>query len=176
MSSSIVKSSLTDGLPVRLRELRDDVGLTQPGLARAIGVSTSYINLLESGERPNPTVETVDRICMFFGVTREWLLDGKKPMFVADDEAAADLRYDALLREKFGAQEQREMKEQQIIAQIRVRLAQLWHCDAKQWHEYREQIVAIVDAHAAGVLEHAPELKIARLKALRATVGRRSKS
>ncbi len=36
----------------RLRRLRDERGLTQVALARALGLSTSYVNLLENDQRP----------------------------------------------------------------------------------------------------------------------------
>ncbi|KWX24334.1 Cro/Cl family transcriptional regulator [Mycolicibacterium wolinskyi] len=36
----------------RLRRLRDDRGLTQVALARALGLSTSYVNQLENDQRP----------------------------------------------------------------------------------------------------------------------------
>ena len=36
----------------RLRRLRRDLGLTQPGMAADLGVSVSYVSLLESNQRP----------------------------------------------------------------------------------------------------------------------------
>src|SRR6476469_6525177 len=36
----------------RLRRLRDERGLTQVALARALGLSTSYVNQLENDQRP----------------------------------------------------------------------------------------------------------------------------
>ncbi|MDB5663078.1 MAG: family transcriptional regulator, partial [Sphingomonas bacterium] len=36
----------------KLRRLRRDLGLTQPGMAADLGVSVSYVSLLESNQRP----------------------------------------------------------------------------------------------------------------------------
>ena len=39
-------------LGARLRRLREEQGLTQVALARALGLSTSYVNQLENDQRP----------------------------------------------------------------------------------------------------------------------------
>ena len=38
----------------KLRELRQDGGLTQADLAKALGVSPSYVNLVERNQRGTP--------------------------------------------------------------------------------------------------------------------------
>lgn len=175
MTNSIVKSSLTDGIAMRLRGLRETVGLTQPKLAKALGVSVSYINLLESGGRPNPTIETVDRICSFFGITREWLLDGKQPMFAVEAPEVAWARYDRLLNEKLGTEAEREKRQEKLMAEISVRLSQIQHSDDPAWKVLRQQIMEAIDAHAAFCMEHSAELKLARLKIGRASASKKGK-
>ncbi len=39
-------------LGVRIRRLREERGLTQRALAQAMGISPSYVNQLESNQRP----------------------------------------------------------------------------------------------------------------------------
>lgn len=42
-----------------LAEFRRLIGYSQTGLAKADGRSTSYISALESGDRTNPSMETI---------------------------------------------------------------------------------------------------------------------
>lgn len=158
---SSVKETYTNDFSGRLRWLRRDTNFTQPALSRVLGISTSYINLLETGERANPTIETVDRICAFFGVRREWLLDGVAPQFQEEPPEAARERFYATLRTKVGDEGEQEIREQQLMAEISVRIAQLAVCSDELWKTYRKQIIAAIDAHATryrkdgALLDHA---------------------
>jgi transcriptional regulator with XRE-family HTH domain len=166
--NSRVKETLTDDFSARVRQLRQAANLTQPALARILGLSTSYLSLIESGERTNPTIETVDRISTFFGVAREWLLDGTGPMFLTGDPAGARERYFQLLESKLGPDAEQELREQKVIAEISARLAQAVHCDASTWAEYRRQIIEAVDSYAAHCRAHGDEFRQARLQVARA--------
>ena len=46
-----------------LEQLRKEAGLSMTALAKAAGLSLSYISRLERGERSRPTVPTALRIC-----------------------------------------------------------------------------------------------------------------
>ncbi len=69
----------------RLRQLRNQRGLTQADMARALGLSTSYVNLLENNQR-SVSVQVLMRISEVYGV--DWR------DLVTDDSAnkLADLR------------------------------------------------------------------------------------
>lgn len=152
----------------RLSALRADSGLSQNTLAGILGLAVSTLSRMESGEMVNPTIDTVERLAGFYGVTREWLLDGKEPMFVSEDADVARERFHALLREKLGDEDDFERREQQVMAEISVRLFQAPYSSAETWKTYREQIIAAVDAHAGFCMKHAPELRMARLRVGRA--------
>jgi len=159
---------MTDSLSTRLRQMREEAGLSQNELAGILGLAVSTISRLEGGELGNPTLDTIDRLCAFFGVTRSWLLDGKQPRFANESPGAAWARYNQVLAEELGPEEQREKRHEKLLAEIAVRLAQIPHNDEAAWTALRQQIIEAMDAHAAFCLKHSAELKQARLKVGRA--------
>ena len=52
----------------KVRQLRQERGVTLKELAHALGVSEAYLSALETGRRPRPTPARVDQICAFFGI------------------------------------------------------------------------------------------------------------
>lgn len=64
----------------RLIELRKALKLSQAKFADKIGVSVTFINLVENGNR-NLSVRTIDDICDEFNVNKEWLVNGKGEMY-----------------------------------------------------------------------------------------------
>ena len=48
--------------------------------ARRIRVTPQYANQLIQGERTNPSMSVLMRICATFGVTDRWLMEGGDPM------------------------------------------------------------------------------------------------
>ncbi len=72
---------------IYLKELLDEVGLTQYRLARDIGVPAMRINYLVHGKRP-VTAELALRLGRYFGQSpRYWLnLQSRYDMDVAEDE------------------------------------------------------------------------------------------
>lgn len=155
-------------LPARLQALRVAAVLSQNALAGILGLAVSTISRLENRELNNPTLDTIDRICAFFGVTRTWLLDGKQPKFSEESPETAWARYSQVLAETLGTDEQRERRQEKLLAEIAVRLEQVPHNDAATWSTLRQQIITALDAHAAFCLKHGAELKLARLKMGRA--------
>lgn len=57
----------------RLRELRNQRGISQNELSKHIGVSKSSVNMYERGER-EPGFETLEAIADFFNVNMDYLL------------------------------------------------------------------------------------------------------
>ncbi len=57
----------------RLKELRQEKGLSQAQLAKATGISTGAIGFWETGERV-PNAQAVIVLAKFFGVTTDYLL------------------------------------------------------------------------------------------------------
>lgn len=58
--------------PERLKELREDLGLGQDALGRAIDVSKGTISLWENGLR-DPKLSNLIRLAKFFDVTLDYL-------------------------------------------------------------------------------------------------------
>ncbi len=61
----------------QLKKLRQESTLSQQGLAEALGLSKSSINMYERGER-EPSFDTISAIADFFAVDTDYLL-GKSP-------------------------------------------------------------------------------------------------
>lgn len=75
----------------RIKQLRQDLGLTQADFASRISVSNVSVSLMERGER-NPSPQTIQLICQQFHVRREWLVEGTGPMYMeaTDDDVLID--------------------------------------------------------------------------------------
>ena len=69
----------------RIKQLRESAGLSTRAFAAKIGISSSSISKLESGEN-NPSERTIRLICSEFNVRRDWLLTGEEPMRLPPDE------------------------------------------------------------------------------------------
>ncbi len=69
----------------KLRRLRREHGMNQVDMARALGISASYANQIELGQRPL-TASVLLQIAKVFGVDAEFFSDA------AEDRLAADLR------------------------------------------------------------------------------------
>lgn len=62
----------------RIKEIRDEAGLSQRAFARMIGIGGSAIAMLEA-DRNVPREQTVRAICDQFNISRLWLETGKPP-------------------------------------------------------------------------------------------------
>jgi len=74
---------------MRIRELRNELGLKQEELAERLNFSKSSIGMYERNER-KPDYDTLQKIADFFGVTRSYLLGD------TDKKNDSDSNYDAL--------------------------------------------------------------------------------
>ncbi|QND51215.1 helix-turn-helix transcriptional regulator [Phyllobacterium sp. 628] len=52
----------------KLRQLRDERGVSQKDMAKAIGVSAAYLSALEHGRRGQPTWDKLQRIIQYFNI------------------------------------------------------------------------------------------------------------
>lgn len=57
----------------RLKELREEKGLTQVQLAKAIGITQAGIAKWETGDR-SPTIDSLIILVKFFGCTSDYLI------------------------------------------------------------------------------------------------------
>lgn len=81
-------------LAERLREAREDKGVTQEDLADAAGVSKQAVSKIENGGTLKPAMSTMEPIARLLGVSVRWLVDGKPPKSAGDvvaDDGWADI-------------------------------------------------------------------------------------
>ena len=71
----------------RFKELRKELKLTQTEFAEQIGLSRSYINMIEMGTK-TPAERTIKDICRIYKVNYKWLVHGSGEMFNDDDSDA----------------------------------------------------------------------------------------
>lgn len=70
----------------RIRQVRKHFNLTQKEYADAIGVSTGFISLLETG-RSGLSDENLESLCKKFHISALWMRDGIEPMESENPEA-----------------------------------------------------------------------------------------
>ena len=67
-------------LGTRLRRAREEVNLSQGAFAKALGLSSEYISLLESGKR-TPSFETLLKVAGFLNKNVAYFFEDKRPAF-----------------------------------------------------------------------------------------------
>ena len=67
-------------LKTRIKQLRQNLDLTQDEFGGRIGITKSSISTMESG-RSNPSEQTLRSMCREFGASYLWLTTGEGPMF-----------------------------------------------------------------------------------------------
>ncbi len=79
-------------LGTRLKRAREEVNLSQGAFAKALGLSSEYISLLESGKR-TPSFETLLKVAGFLNKNVSYFFEDKRPAFESlFDRAEADER------------------------------------------------------------------------------------
>src|SRR6195952_1890321 len=68
---------------VRLRSLREERGITQAALAQALKLSPSYVNQIESNQRPI-TVPVLLRLQAYFGIDLQFFSEDEEARVVAE--------------------------------------------------------------------------------------------
>ena len=79
---------------MRIRRLRRDLGLTQAVMADSLGISTSYLNLIERDQRPVSAQILIKMVDVFDSRYLE-LLDGQKK--ISSPENVAKLIIDEII-------------------------------------------------------------------------------
>lgn len=69
-----------DKKTLRIRQLRESLGLKQKDFAEKIKITQAYLSEIEKGKK-DLSVRVILAICSVFGVREEWLLQGKEPIF-----------------------------------------------------------------------------------------------
>jgi len=85
-------------LGTRLKKAREEVNLSQGAFAKALGLSSEYISLLESGKR-TPSFETLQKVAGFLNKNVAYFFQDTRPAFEAlggqagiDERVRKDLR------------------------------------------------------------------------------------
>jgi len=71
---------------IRLKKLRDELGLTQKELAEKLGFSQSYIAEIEKGKK-EPSRKLLLQLKSLYAINVEWFLFGEGPMFKSEEQA-----------------------------------------------------------------------------------------
>ena len=73
----------------RLKELRTQRGISQEDLALSAEITTSYLGMIERGEK-NPTVKVIERLCVALGVSlAEFFTENTASAVCKTDDATA---------------------------------------------------------------------------------------
>lgn len=99
-------------LNCRIKEIREDHGLSQRAFGEAVGISGSAITRIESNER-NPSEQTLRMICSTYNVSRNWLEYGIEPKY----REQSDDDWEMLTRMMEGASENKK-KLMRILANM----------------------------------------------------------
>ncbi|UCH96583.1 MAG: helix-turn-helix transcriptional regulator [Candidatus Aminicenantes bacterium] len=67
----------------RIRAVRERLGLTQEDFARQLGISQSFMSLVEA-EKRKPSVQLLYSLLIVFNVDLHWILTGQGKMFNQD--------------------------------------------------------------------------------------------
>jgi transcriptional regulator with XRE-family HTH domain len=65
------------GLGERIKERRQELGLTQLQLAQALGVTPQHISVIEKNKRA-PSLDSLAKLAQELGVTTDFLITGKE--------------------------------------------------------------------------------------------------
>ena len=66
----------------RIRQLRDNLGLSREAFAEMLNVSSVFLRSIECGQR-GMSIDTLQKLCMLLNVSSDYILFGKEP---ADNE------------------------------------------------------------------------------------------
>ena len=81
--------NLSEIIGKRIKAQREEIGMSQKGLAEKVGISPSAINQFEKGEK-KPSSEVLARIARQLGVSTDYLLGASnEKVFLTGNVAAA---------------------------------------------------------------------------------------
>ncbi len=160
----------------RLKTLRREAGVSLTALGRSLGIAVSYLSQLESGTRGNPSLSTLEKLGSFYGVNRDWLIEGRGAKFADLDPEQTKVRFLKLYGDASSPESEGELRKAKVLAEIEIRLSQLASPNADTWKLYRRQIEAAIDDYAAWCFENNASVKAAGLLTARSAHTRESKS
>lgn len=74
----------------RIRQVRQELNLSQAKFAKAISISNGYIAAIELGHR-NVNDRIIKLICITFNIREEWLKSGEGEIFVMKPNSITEL-------------------------------------------------------------------------------------
>ena len=74
--ATLLVMTMLDKFAGNVRKLRSKKGLSQRALADAVGISVSYVSMLERGQR-SPPLETIEKMARALRVPPGSLFDGR---------------------------------------------------------------------------------------------------
>jgi transcriptional regulator with XRE-family HTH domain len=100
-------------LGIRLKRAREEINLSQGAFAKALGLSSEYISLLESGKR-TPSFETLLKVAGYLKKDIAFFFEEKKPVFEAllADRAADERARKEILRFRAFCEKYLQLEEQ----------------------------------------------------------------
>lgn len=106
MQSISFNVGLPMSFPIRFIQLRKQQGLTQQGMADAIGIHITQVKRYEAGTA-QPSLEILKKIAVAFNVTTDWLIFEDTEREPVDD-----------FKLKFEAIQQMDAEEQKVIRSV----------------------------------------------------------
>ena len=82
----------------RIAELRRQMGMNRPRLAREADVSYSFLVQVETGQRENPQADKLAKVAKVLGVPVDALLALDQPLPTAVDTDVAEIRRELITR------------------------------------------------------------------------------
>ncbi len=142
-------AAATARVGVRLRRFREERGLTQAALASALGISPSYVNQLESSQRPLTATVLVKLASVFGADLRQFSAEETERLVAQLRDAVTD----PALGEQVSMAETRELAEAMPdVARYVIEL----HRRYRHGLDVAETITARIDAGTAGSATAAP--------------------
>ncbi|HEY4247823.1 MAG TPA: helix-turn-helix transcriptional regulator [Lacunisphaera sp.] len=159
---------MASSFSVRLKDLREGAGLSLNTLARVLSVAVSTLSRLESAEMTNPSMSITERLCAFYGVNRDWLIEGSGEKFSALDPRKTRERFFALMAELSPPGGEADLREQKLMAEISTLLAQAPYADVEQWASYEKTLCDAIADYRVFCLEHFAAQRMEQRKIARA--------
>jgi transcriptional regulator with XRE-family HTH domain len=88
MTNSIESENLLKTAASRMRAVREKLKLKQVDFANQLGISQSYLSIVESGKR-KPSFELMFSLLTRFNVDLPWVLTGQGEMFIKTNQGSS---------------------------------------------------------------------------------------
>lgn len=99
MAETATSETITGRFLLAFRHIMGEAGLRQQALAESIGITSSAISQLKSGDNASIRPEPIARLCeLYLDYSLEWIMLGRGEMKVSQEEKA-DLRIDNISKQ-----------------------------------------------------------------------------